>query len=231
MKKVRDSQGGPIIVTTNKSVRNDNSQLVCRGVRAKLNTGCHGDQKQRTPTIMKTRSKLTFALGFLLFLLSYRPGAAYYDPGLQRWLNRDPIADFASPINILKPAFVALFYQRDLGGKLYQFVHNLPTSGLDPDGRLPIEDMSFPAGYFPAPTCRTPKPPPAPPCTIRWSCWGPLASPGAYPWSKTICTYTCVFASDTPSGCANLTAGTTMSSQTVEVTGICPPTPIITRKN
>jgi uncharacterized protein RhaS with RHS repeats len=42
---------------------------------------------------MKTLSNFTFALSVLLLLLSHTRVAAYYDPGLQRWLNRDPIAE------------------------------------------------------------------------------------------------------------------------------------------
>jgi hypothetical protein len=38
--------------------------------------------------------------------------SAYYDPGMQRWLNRDPLGELAS---------------RDL----YEFVYNDPIGGID----------------------------------------------------------------------------------------------------
>jgi hypothetical protein len=68
---------------------------------------------------MKTLSKLTFALSFLCLLLSTHPAAAYYDPGLQRWLNRDPI-------------------QEADGVNLYNFVRNTPVVAKDPLGKRSI---------------------------------------------------------------------------------------------
>jgi RHS repeat-associated protein len=47
----------------------------------------------------------------------YYYGYRFYDPSLQRWLNRDPI-------------------QEEGGINLYSFVGNSPTSRVDPDGRL-----------------------------------------------------------------------------------------------
>jgi hypothetical protein len=43
---------------------------------------------------MKTRLKRTFWFLILLAMFSAPPlASAYYDPGVQRWINRDPIAE------------------------------------------------------------------------------------------------------------------------------------------
>jgi len=55
----------------------------------------------------------------LAFLLMVADARAYYDPGVQRWINRDPIAE-------------------DGGINLFNFVYNQPTSYADTDGKLPI---------------------------------------------------------------------------------------------
>jgi hypothetical protein len=55
----------------------------------------------------------------LLMLLAGAPLAeAYYDPGIQRWINRDPVGE---------PGDVNLF----------RFVNNEPMTISDPDGRTP----------------------------------------------------------------------------------------------
>jgi RHS repeat-associated protein len=49
----------------------------------------------------------------------YYYGYRFYDPNLQRWLNRDPISE--------------------LGGiNLYEFLQNSPTCRVDPDGHTPL---------------------------------------------------------------------------------------------
>ncbi len=67
---------------------------------------------------MKIPSLITIFSTSLLVLLASRPhAAAYYDPGLQRWINRDPIAERG-------------------GINLHCFVLNEPVNGYDVDGRV-----------------------------------------------------------------------------------------------
>lgn len=42
---------------------------------------------------MKTRIWPTLAAGIILLAFSERPAAAYYNPQVGRWLNRDPIGE------------------------------------------------------------------------------------------------------------------------------------------
>jgi hypothetical protein len=65
---------------------------------------------------MKTRMYLS-GLGLVLLVLlgSLDTACAYYDPGVQRWLNRDPIYEIG-------------------GINLFGFVGNQPTSRIDPYG-------------------------------------------------------------------------------------------------
>jgi RHS repeat-associated protein len=49
----------------------------------------------------------------------YYHGYRYYEPNLQRWLNRDPIAEFG-------------------GINLYEFNFNSPPNYVDPDGKHPV---------------------------------------------------------------------------------------------
>jgi RHS repeat-associated protein len=76
--------------------------------------------------------KLTLMLAPLLLLLaSPQPARAFYDPGLQRWLNRDPIGEMGFT--------VALFggYSDSFQGdwpNLYTFVLNNPCGFTDSFG-------------------------------------------------------------------------------------------------
>jgi hypothetical protein len=64
---------------------------------------------------MKTiRSRCTL-LALVLLVLSLQPVFAFYDPGAQRWVNRDPIGENG-------------------GANLYRFVDNLPSSSVDSSG-------------------------------------------------------------------------------------------------
>src|ERR1043166_7713932 len=74
---------------------------------------------------MKTLSKLALALAFLLLVLSSKRAAAYYDPGLQRWLNRDPFEERASR-------------------NLYLYVKNSPILENDPFGLWSTGDQALP---------------------------------------------------------------------------------------
>jgi uncharacterized protein RhaS with RHS repeats len=65
---------------------------------------------------MKTRLNLAgMGMGLLFLLGSLHTASAFYDPGLQRWLNRDPIEEEGS-IN------------------LFGYVENDPADSLDPIG-------------------------------------------------------------------------------------------------
>jgi hypothetical protein len=61
----------------------------------------------------------------------------YYDPNLQRWLNRDPLSDQGfealSPIPIQLRRFIP-FGEISQGPDLYEFVRNDPESKFDPFG-------------------------------------------------------------------------------------------------
>jgi len=67
---------------------------------------------------MKTKAQLTL---ILVALLAYWVGlcnaSAFYDPGTQRWLNRDPFGEIG-------------------GINMHEYVGNQPISNLDPDGRF-----------------------------------------------------------------------------------------------
>ncbi len=62
-------------------------------------------------------NNLTRTLVCLVTLLAAHVASAFYDPTLQRWLNRDPVGEAG-------------------GVNLYRFVENGPVGGYDPDGRI-----------------------------------------------------------------------------------------------
>jgi hypothetical protein len=65
------------------------------------------------------RKKLiAILIPLLLTLLSQQTACAYYDPGVQRWINRDPFPEFGS-------------------SQLYTFVVNNPLTFFDPNGMAP----------------------------------------------------------------------------------------------
>jgi RHS repeat-associated protein len=78
----------------------------------------------------------------------------FYDPGLQRWVNRDPIADQGA---VLMLTHRYSRYVRAVGRKaepnLYGFVRNDPTLNLDPDGREILNYCQTPDGEW---TCKSP---------------------------------------------------------------------------
>lgn len=104
-----------------------------------------------------TTLKLRFTsrvLGTLLALFTtVQVASAYYDPGTQRWLNRDPIADRAA---LLPPRDTSdgLTWKSGMPGPHhYLFVRNDPLSFVDAlgltDGNpfvLPEDDPSFQLG-------------------------------------------------------------------------------------
>jgi len=65
---------------------------------------------------MKTQMRLLLGLLILWGMALAPPRAAgYYDPGVQRWINRDPIQEYG-------------------GVDVHAFVGNQPTTGVDPEG-------------------------------------------------------------------------------------------------
>ncbi len=71
----------------------------------------------------KTTRRLTgllkLALGVVLLTLSVQTSVAYYDPGVQRWINRDPILEAG-------------------GVNQYAYVANRPQNRMDPVGLTAI---------------------------------------------------------------------------------------------
>jgi uncharacterized protein RhaS with RHS repeats len=75
---------------------------------------------------MQTQMKLlAWLLTLLAVFLVPHPTSAYYDPGIQRWINRDPIDETG-------------------GVNLFQFVHNDPLSSIDPLGETVLDDLNDP---------------------------------------------------------------------------------------
>jgi hypothetical protein len=77
--------------------------------------------------LMNTMQKklLPMMLVPLFILLCHQTASAYYDPGVQRWINRDPIAE-------------------DGGPNLYCFVLNEPVLSLDGFGESILDDLKDP---------------------------------------------------------------------------------------
>lgn len=69
--------------------------------------------KTRLQLIMKTQMKPTiWFLTLLVLVCAPHPASAYYDPGVQRWINRDPVAEVG-------------------GLNLYAFLRNAPVTSAD----------------------------------------------------------------------------------------------------
>ena len=71
---------------------------------------------------------------FLILLATTALARAYYDPGIQRWINRDPI-------------------EEDEGENLYSFGVNAPSLAVEPDGLDFVGTAILPANYSPDPFC------------------------------------------------------------------------------
>jgi RHS repeat-associated protein len=108
--------------------------------------------------------------------------SAYYDPGMQRWINRDPYGEWG--VELLRHQQQSVLGD---GPNRYVFVENYPTTSIDPDGTqitIPIRIIVprlFPkkelGGPYVPHSCRLIKK-----CTTNAD-YGPNA---------TICTYSCV---------------------------------------
>jgi hypothetical protein len=77
------------------------------------------ETEKRIEIIMKTQMKpLLRTLAVLALISASNPASAYYDPGVQRWINRNPI--------------------EEVGGlNLYSFCENSCIGWYDPDGCPP----------------------------------------------------------------------------------------------
>jgi RHS repeat-associated protein len=59
----------------------------------------------------------------------------FYDPNLQRWLNRDPLQDYAIFRRLEGATWADLEFLRSEGQRnAYVFSHNTPVNGIDTDG-------------------------------------------------------------------------------------------------
>ena len=76
-------------------------------------------------------------IGVFFTLISHQTTCAYYDPGVQRWINRDPRGESAFevrrihavvPVGLLVPAELLEL------ANLYVVVRNAPVNFVDPDG-------------------------------------------------------------------------------------------------
>jgi hypothetical protein len=64
-----------------------------------------------------------------IFLLSAERASACYDPGTQRWINRDPLGESGCP-------------------NLYEVTWNRPLNGVDPDGLTFRSNFKFLFGWL-----------------------------------------------------------------------------------
>jgi RHS repeat-associated protein len=66
----------------------------------------------------------------------YYYGYRWYDPNLQRWLNRDPVGDEGTFVSIGRhTGYPDAWLRQEALGNLYGFCHNGPPLFIDPDGR------------------------------------------------------------------------------------------------
>ena len=81
----------------------------------------------------KPASKSHLFTAFLLFLLSVQCASAFYDPSLQRWMNRDPINDVGVTRAGSQNLITDKMPRREAGRSthLFEFVHNSPTREID----------------------------------------------------------------------------------------------------
>jgi hypothetical protein len=90
-------------------------------------------------TPMKANLSSTWPLLALTFaLLIPADVMAYYDPGVQRWINRDPIADESSLAQVTMDPPSDAMDALSMAGNPYSFGKNGPVDHLDPDGRTAI---------------------------------------------------------------------------------------------
>jgi hypothetical protein len=135
-----------------------------------------------------TQNKLiTFLLPLLLFLLCGQAALAYYDPGVQRWINRDPLG--APGFHVIRrvaegktrPGRLTVGAELIAGPNLYWFVGNRPINVTDPLGLQgygnPVSGPNGPVGpsspyvpggpYYPNGYLYNPPPTPIADCVNR----------------------------------------------------------------
>ena len=82
---------------------------------------------------MQTRTNaILVVVTLLVYFSGLRPAHAFYDPGMQRWLNRDPLTAH-SPAN-QQFAKVKLQFEAKEGPNIYVFVRNGPYNFIDAFG-------------------------------------------------------------------------------------------------
>ena len=121
-------------------------------------------------------------VGLLLILTSLRTTSAYYDPGVQRWINRDPYGE---------PGFELLRHQRQSvlgdGRNCCVFVENDPVTSIDADGtQITIPIRIIVPRLFPKKDLGGPYVPHS--CRLTGKC----TTNADYGPNATICTYSCV---------------------------------------
>lgn len=80
--------------------------------------------------IMNTTMRRMLMCGLLLVLLVCAlPARAFYDPGLGRWINRDPLGESGYE-SLRRPDSISMHG----GAELYVFVQNNPVKAIDPMG-------------------------------------------------------------------------------------------------
>ena len=120
---------------------------------------------------MKSKTRQLFLIFIIAFVCFVEVANAFYDPGLQRWINRDPI-------------------QEDGGVNLHIFINNKVGSYVDPDG-LQCFIGGIPPVLISQPPIVPPRlmlPPPRPyippyglrPNPFRPGSWGRLGPDGRY---------------------------------------------------
>src|SRR5262245_14064413 len=91
------------------------------------------------PAILRSERLLPVTLIFLS-LLATQTAHAWYDPGLQRWINTDPLGEEGSEVARLKnePLLPSAFGPGQLmsGPNLYAFVGGAPLTRTDAVGLL-----------------------------------------------------------------------------------------------
>jgi RHS repeat-associated protein len=74
----------------------------------------------------------------------YYYGYRFYDPNLQRWLNRDPLADSGDLLGLwmrVRLGLVGSPFENWSGANLYTYVQNGPLDKYDPRGLLTPEEI------------------------------------------------------------------------------------------
>ena len=113
---------------------------------------------------MKTRMNIVgMALTLLALLFSAHTASAYYDPGVQRWVNRDPMGERG--FEVLRDPIsyngATLLLRRKAGSNPFEFVVNdapnqhdefglLPQRDTDPDDKSPFGHWKRPHPYDPS---------------------------------------------------------------------------------